>query len=69
MVICKYFKFYNYVKAEQELKAAKEDLKRAKSLLQLDELKCRKRVLRRLEYCNAQDVITLKGRVACEISA
>lgn len=34
----------------------------------MDELKCRKRVLRRLGYANAADVIELKGRVACEIS-
>lgn len=61
--------FFFHFQTEQELKMAKEELKKAKSLLQLDELKCRKRVLRRLEYCNSQDVITLKGRVACEISA
>lgn len=34
----------------------------------MDELKCRKRVLRRMGYCTASDVIELKGRVACEIS-
>lgn len=34
----------------------------------MDELKCRKRVLRRIGYCTASDVIELKGRVACEIS-
>ena len=33
----------------------------------MDDLKCRKRVLRRLGYCNEQDVIETKGRVACEI--
>ena len=41
----------------------------AKSLLQMTELKCRKRVLRRLGYCTAADVIELKGRVACELSS
>ena len=51
-----------------EVKAIKADLKKKKSLLQMDELKCRKRVLRRLGYCTASDVIELKGRVACEIS-
>jgi len=35
----------------------------------MDELKCRKRVLRRLGYASASDAIELKGRVACEISA
>lgn len=44
-------------------------MKRAKSVLHLDELKCRKRVLRRLGYATSQDVIEKKGRVACELSA
>lgn len=35
----------------------------------MDELKCRKRVLRRLGYCTAADVIEMKGRVACELSS
>ena len=52
-----------------ELKAAKDELKKAKSLLQMTELKCRKRVLRRLGYCTAADVIDTKGRVACELSS
>lgn len=51
-----------------EIKAMKSELKKKRLLLQLDELKCRKRVLRRLGYANASDVIELKGRVACEIS-
>lgn len=51
-----------------QLKSAKDELKKAKSLLQMTELKCRKRVLRRLGYCTASDVIELKGRVACELS-
>merc|ERR1711962_1344359 len=43
--------------------------KKAKTIIQLDELKCRKRVLRRLGFATAGDVIELKGRVACEISS
>lgn len=35
----------------------------------MDELKKRKRILRRLGYCNADEVILTKGRIACEISA
>lgn len=35
----------------------------------MDELKHRKRVLRRLGYCSASDVIEFKGRVACELSS
>ncbi|KAK2724137.1 exosome RNA helicase MTR4-like [Artemia franciscana] len=52
-----------------ELKIAKEELKKAKSLLQMTELKSRKRILRRMGYCTATDVIELKGRVACEIGS
>ena len=36
--------------------------------MQLDELKCRKRVLRRLGFASNEDVVEMKGRVACEIS-
>ena len=52
---------------KNELNNAKSELRKAWSLLQMDDLKCRKRVLRRLGYCNEQDVIDTKGRVACEI--
>lgn len=51
-----------------DIKAAKRELKRARTVLQMDELKCRKRVLRRLGFATASDVIEMKGRVACEIS-
>ena len=37
--------------------------------MQLDELKCRKRVLRRFQFINEADVVQLKARVACEISS
>lgn len=48
--------------------SVKSELKKAKSILQMDELKKRKRVLRRLGYCTLADVIELKGRIACELS-
>jgi len=51
-----------------EIRQLKAELKKKRSLLQMDELKCRKRVLRRMGYATASDVIELKGRVACEIS-
>merc|ERR1712119_183541 len=53
----------------QEIKEKKKELKKARQVIQLDELKARKRVLRRLEYSTTADVIETKGRVACEISA
>lgn len=48
---------------------AHEELNKKESLLQLDELHSRKRVLRRLGFCTEDDVIHLKGRIACEISS
>ena len=35
----------------------------------MDELKCRKRDLRRLGFATSSDVIQMKGQVACEISS
>lgn len=63
-----YSNYEKKVLCEKEFKQAKQQLVEAKSVLQLDELKCRKRVLRRLGYCTNADVIELKGRVACELS-
>jgi len=56
-------------KVEGDLIAAKATLRKSKSLLQMEELKCMKRVLRRLGYCTASDVIEIKGRIACELSS
>ncbi len=63
-----YTAYEKKAKLGTEIKVVKAELKKKRSLLQMDELKCRKRVLRRLGYANASDVIELKGRVACEIS-
>ncbi|KAG5900338.1 hypothetical protein JTB14_026346 [Gonioctena quinquepunctata] len=64
-----YPKYEKKVVLRDELAVAKKKLLEAKSVLQMDELKCRKRVLRRLGYCTNTDVIQLKGRVACELSS
>ena len=47
----------------KQLDEAKMELKKAKSLLQMADLKCMKRVLRRLGYCTPADVIEVKGRI------
>ncbi|XP_044916661.1 exosome RNA helicase MTR4 isoform X3 [Felis catus] len=57
------------VKIAIDIKSAKRELKKARTVLQMDELKCRKRVLRRLGFATSSDVIEMKGRVACEISS
>ncbi|KAI1715812.1 rRNA-processing arch domain-containing protein [Ditylenchus destructor] len=64
-----YKSYENKLALEEEYKQKKERLKKAKSLLQEEELGCRKRVLRRLQYCDENDIITVKGRVACELSS
>ncbi|XP_062269315.1 exosome RNA helicase MTR4 [Platichthys flesus] len=52
-----------------DVRTAKRELKKARTVLQMDKLKCRKRVLRRLGFASPSDVIEIKGRVACEISS
>ncbi|XP_056445550.1 exosome RNA helicase MTR4 [Gadus chalcogrammus] len=52
-----------------DVRTAKQELKKARTVLQMDKLKCRKRVLRRLGFAGPSDVIEMKGRVACEISS
>ncbi|KAI9008179.1 rRNA-processing arch domain-containing protein [Gaertneriomyces semiglobifer] len=54
---------------EQKIKDTKKQVTSAENVVQLDELKCRHRVLRRLGYLTQADIIEMKGRVACEISA
>ncbi|MCJ1225469.1 ATP-dependent RNA helicase mtr4 [Toensbergia leucococca] len=50
------------------IKSVKKQITTALSTMQLDELKCRKRVLRRFGFINDAEVVELKARVACEIS-
>lgn len=51
-----------------KIKKTKKEIADALSVIQLDELKSRKRVLRRLGFIDEGDVVQLKARVACEIS-
>lgn len=64
-----YTQYSDKLQRMADLKAEKDELRKAKSLLQMDELKHRKRVLRRMGYCTQADVIEFKGRVACELSS
>jgi ATP-dependent RNA helicase DOB1 len=64
-----YTQYQQKLKIGNEVRQLKAELKKKRSLLQMDELKCRKRVLRRMGYATAADVIELKGRVACELSS
>jgi ATP-dependent RNA helicase DOB1 len=46
-----------------KIKAHKKKILAANSVMQLDELKNRKRVLRRLGFTSSNDVIEMKGRL------
>ncbi|CAH6719350.1 ATP-dependent RNA helicase DOB1 [[Candida] jaroonii] len=63
-----YEKYDNKVKIEKEIKSLKEKVLETQAVIQLDDLKHRRRVLRRLGFTTQNDIIELKGRVACEIS-
>ncbi|KAG8221584.1 putative ATP-dependent RNA helicase [Butyriboletus roseoflavus] len=54
--------------AQTNIRALKKRIFATHDVLQLEELKCRKRVLRRLGFTNSSDIAEMKGRVACEIS-
>jgi ATP-dependent RNA helicase DOB1 len=64
-----YVMYSNKMKLGQGIKDKKKEITTALSVMQLDELKSRKRVLRRLGFINDQEVVELKARVACEISS
>ena len=63
-----YNQYADKVELTNNIKALKKKITAAISIMQLDELKCRKRVLRRFGFINEADVVQLKARVACEIS-
>jgi len=50
------------------IRALKKNIQNTHEVLHLEELKCRKRVLRRLGFTTSADIVDMKGRVACEIS-
>ncbi|KAI9930873.1 hypothetical protein ASPWEDRAFT_100680 [Aspergillus wentii DTO 134E9] len=63
-----YEQYAEKVELGTKIKATKKKITDAMSIMQLDELKCRKRVLRRFGFINEAEVVQLKARVACEIS-
>ncbi len=63
-----YEQYGDKVELGKQIKALRKKVSDGQSALQLDELKNRKRVLRRLGFINDSDVVQLKARVACEIS-
>ncbi|KAH8697210.1 putative ATP dependent RNA helicase [Talaromyces proteolyticus] len=63
-----YDQYSEKVELGTSIKKIKKQISEAMSIMQLDELKCRKRVLRRFGFINEAEVVQLKARVACEIS-
>ncbi|KAL6012016.1 Exosome RNA helicase MTR4 [Asimina triloba] len=52
-----------------KIKAIRKAMRSSTTLAFKDELRARKRVLRRLGYITSYDVVELKGKVACEITS
>lgn len=63
-----YEKYNEKVEIGKQIRELRKKIQEGQAALQLDELKNRKRVLRRLGFVNEADVVQLKARVACEIS-
>lgn len=63
-----YGAYVEKVAIEDKIKALREKILETQAVIQLDDLRHRKRVLRRLGFTTQNDIIELKGRVACEIS-
>ncbi|RMZ66091.1 hypothetical protein GMOD_00005160 [Pyrenophora seminiperda CCB06] len=63
-----YSQYAQKIAMGEKIKNIKKEIASALSVIQLDELKSRKRVLRRLGFIDEADVVQLKARVACEIS-
>ncbi len=63
-----YRQYQDKMALQSRIEAFRRHIKDANSILQMEELKSRKRVLRRLGFSNDHDIIEMKGRVACEIS-
>lgn len=61
--------FQRKLELTAKIKSIKKTLRSSTTLAFKDELKARKRVLRRLGYATSDNVVDLKGKVACEISS
>ena len=63
-----YSQYKKKVESQERIRELKKKIQATHDILQMEELKARKRVLRRLGFTNAADIVDMKGRVACEIS-
>ncbi|TEB25051.1 antiviral helicase [Coprinellus micaceus] len=65
----RYSLFAKKKETQERIRTLKKRIQSTHDILQLEELKCRKRVLRRLGFTSSADIVDVKGRVACEISS
>ncbi|CAG8624978.1 16736_t:CDS:10, partial [Cetraspora pellucida] len=63
-----YEQYGKKVALRARIRSLKKKVNNVKSILHLDDLKHRKRVLRRIGYLSDDDIVTVKGRVACDIN-
>lgn len=63
-----YAKFASKMAIQDKIDGLKQKILETQAVIQLDDLRHRKKVLRRLGFVSIDEVIELKGRVACEIS-
>ena len=63
-----YSKYAEKQEAQKRVRELKKRIQATHDVLQMEELKSRKRVLRRLGFTTSADIVDMKGRVACEIS-
>lgn len=63
-----YTQYKQKQESQQRIRDLKKRIQATHDVLHMEELKARKRVLRRLAFTNQEDIVDMKGRVACEIS-
>ncbi|KLO18246.1 antiviral helicase [Schizopora paradoxa] len=63
-----YSQYAKKQECQERMRFIRKRIQTTQDVAQLEELKCRKRVLRRLTFTSSSDIVDMKGRVACEIS-
>ncbi|CAG8439700.1 5850_t:CDS:10 [Funneliformis caledonium] len=64
-----YKRYCEKLELQEKVRKKKLEVREAEAILHLDELKKRKRLLRRMQYLSEHDVVEFKGRIACEITS
>ncbi|KAK0452730.1 YJL050Wp-like protein [Desarmillaria tabescens] len=64
-----YVAYAKKVKVQEQVRSLKKQIWASQDVLQLDKLKCRKCVLRQLGFVTSDDIVDVKGCVACELSS